>query len=239
MELDETKGTEQDTTSGKTGQSSGSKGGTTSKDKGKLYTDAQIAKIKSDAAAEAGRQRKAAEVERDSLKQDLQSTTGRLDTLEREINESRLAEARGDPDQLRIFQREQALTKLQREVEAMQANLTNREGQLKEDRAEVDKDRGVVAIAYIAAKHGLEPDKLESYGISDPEVLEKVAADLAAAKPAEPGEGEGEGEEGEAEAFVPDSGETTGGAGALTAESVEKMPIASVEKAIEKADKSK
>jgi len=209
----------------------------TSKDKGKLYSDAQIAKIKSDAAAEAGRQRKTAEKERDALKQDLQSTTSRLDALERDINESRLAEARGDPDQLRIYQREQAITKLERQVAELQRDLTRREEQLKADRAEVDKDRGVVSIAYIAAKHGLKTEQLESYGISDPEVLERVAVDLAAAKPKELGEEEGEGGEGEGEEFTPDSGETTGGgAGALTPESVEKMSMPALEKAIEKAE---
>ena len=79
-----------DTSSGKAGQSSSETKGT-SKDKGKLYTDADIVKMKSDAAAEAGRLRKAAELERDTLKQDLQSTNTRLDALEGATNESRLA----------------------------------------------------------------------------------------------------------------------------------------------------
>ena len=210
--LDETTKTGQDTSSGATGQSSGSKSGTTSKDKGKLYTDAQITKIKSDAAAEAGRRRKAAEQERDSLKQDLQSTTSRLDTLEREINESRLAEARGDPDQLRIYQREQATTRREREAADRERNLARREEQLKADRAEVDKDRGVVSIAYIAAEHGLETEELESLGISDHETLERVAVKLAAVKSKEPGAGEGEATppSGEVTELSPDSGVTIG-----------------------------
>jgi len=236
--MDETTRTGQDTSSGKPGQSSGSKGGTTSKDKGKLYSAAEIAKIKSDAAAEAGRQRKAAEQERDTLKQALQSTSSRLDAVEREVNESRLAEARGDPDQLRVYQREQAVTKRERDAEARDGDLTRREGQLKSDREEVDKDRGVVSIAYIAAKHGLETEELESLAISDHDTLERVAEKLAGAKPKEE-TGEEEEETPSGEAFVPDSGETTGGVGGLTAESVEKMPISSLEKAIEKADKSK
>jgi len=238
MELDETTGTEQDTSSGKPGQSSGSKGGTTSKDKGKLYSDAQIAKIKSDAAAEAGRQRKAAEVERDTLKQDLQAATSRLDSLERESNESRLAEARGDPDQLRIYQRDQATTKRDREVTARERDLTRREEQLKADRVEVDKDRGVVSIAYIAAKHGLETEVLESLGISDHDTLEKVAEKLAAALPKAPGTGEEGGEGGEGEPFAPDSGETTGG-GEPTQEQLEKMPMGQYAAYVQKRDEKK
>lgn len=184
---DETKGTGQDTSSGKTGQSSGSKGGSTSKDKGKLYTDAQIVKIKSDSAAEAGRLRKAAEEERDTLKQDLQSTKSRLDALERETGESRLAEARaGGDDQLRIYQREEAVRKRERQADERDSDITRREGQVKADRAEVDKDKGIVSVAYVAAKHDLDPERLEKLGITDPEALEKVAEELAAAgKPPE------------------------------------------------------
>ena len=232
--LDEPKGTAQDTSSGNAGQSSGSKSGTTSKDKGKLYTAANISKIQSDAKSEAGRLQKTAEQERDTLKEQLQSTTSRLDSLERERDESRLADARGDPDQLRTYQREQGITKREREVEAKESDYARREGQLKADRAEVDKDKSVVSIAYLAAKHGLETEELESLGISDPETLEKVAAKLAGAKPAkEPELGEGGEEESE---FTPDSGEGAGGgAGALTTESIEKGSIAAVEKALEKA----
>ena len=207
--MDETTRTEQDTPSGNPGQSSGSKGRTTSKDKGKLYTDAQIAKIKSDTAAVAGRQRKAAEHERDSLKQELQSTTSRLDALEREIDESRLAEARGDPEQLRTYQREQATKKREREVADQIRDLARREEQLKSDRAEVDKDRGIVSIAYIAAEHGLEIEELESLGISDHDTLERVAAKLAGSKPKETGTEEGE--EIPTAGLTPDSGLTTGG----------------------------
>ena len=209
--LDETNGTEQNTSSGDTGQSSGSKSGTTSKEKGKLYTDAAITKIKSDSAAEAGRHRKAAEQERDTLKQDLQSATSRLDDLERGIDESRLAEARGDPAQLTLYNREQTITKREREAGDKERDLAGRETQLKSDLETLATDKGVMSIAYLAAKHGLKTEELESLGISDPEVLEKVAEKLGTAKGKEPeGEGEG-GEEGGGGDFEPDTGETTGG----------------------------
>ena len=216
-----------------------SPGGTkgTSKDKGKTYTDADIVKIQNDAKAEAGRLQKAAEVERDSLKQDLQTANSRLDTLEKERDESRLAEVRGDPEQLRSYQREQTATKREREMADKERDLANREEQLKTDRAGVDKDRHVVSVAYLAAKHGLETEELESLGISDPDTLERVAEKLAGAKPkeTEPVLEEGETPSGEAQEFNHDSGETTGGvAGALTVESVEKSSVASVEKALEK-----
>ena len=201
------------TSSGESEQSSsGTKG--TSKDKGKLYTDAQIHQIKTSAGAEAGRQRKASEQERDTLKEQLQSAESRLNSLEREQNESRLAEARGDPDKLRDYQERQALAREKRELQETLKDMTRREGQLKADRAEVDKDRGVVSIAYIAAKHGLEVEELESLGISDPEILERVAEKLATAKPKGEG-GEVEEETPGEEPIVLDTGETTGG-GQLT-----------------------
>lgn len=226
---DEPKGTPKDESKG------------TPKDKGKLYSEAEIAKIKSDSAAMSdGRRAKAVEKERDTLKQELQATTSRLDALERERDESRLAEARGDPDQLRAYQREQELRKLERQVTEMQADLARREGQLKEDRAEVDKDRGVVSIAYIAAKHGLETEELESLGISDPEALERVAERLAAAKPKGEG-GEGEGGEGKGEGegeFTPDSGVTTG-SGEPTKEQLEKMSMGQYAAYVQKRDEKK
>jgi len=98
----------------------------------------------------------------------------------------------------------------------------------KEAQAELDKDKGVISIAYIAAKHGLETQELEELGISDVDVLDKIATKLAAAKPKEEAkevEGGGEGsEEGEEEVpFVPDSSEGTGGVGRLTDEQIAKM----------------
>lgn len=233
---DETTKTRQDNSTAAPGGSSGKGSGTTSKDKGKLYTDAAIQKIKSDAAAEAGRQRKAAEQERDTFKQDLQSTQSRLDALEREANESRLAEARGDPAQLRTYQREQTVVKRERQVEERDRDITRREGQIKTDRDDLDKDKRVVSIAYVAAKHGLETEELESLGISDLETLERVAEKLAAVKPVET-TGEEEETPGGEEPLTPDSGATTGGAEALTVENVEKMPLSSLKKAIEKAQK--
>ena len=235
---DETKESK-DKSSAEPGDTSGKPKGT-SKDKGKLYTEEALAKIRSDAAAEAGRQRVAAERERDALKQDLQSTNNRLDTLEREQNESRFAEARaGGPETLTAYQREQGATKLQRELDDLKRDLTRREEQLKVDREAVDKDRSVVSVAYLAAKHGLETEVLESLGISDPEVLERVAERLAGAKPVKEPGSVLEGEEipsGEASELVVDSGEGTGGGvGALTAENVEGSSIAAVEKALEKA----
>ncbi len=216
--------------------SGGPKG--TSKDKGKLYTEEAIAKVKSDAAAEAGRQRKTAETERDTLKQDLQTLTSRLDELGRERDESRLAEARaGGPDTLSAYQKEQGTTKRERELQDQIRDMTRREEQLKADRIEVDKDRSVVSVAYLAAKHGLETEVLESFGISDPEVLEKVAEKLAGAKPVKTELGEGEEiPSGEAPELIADSSEGTGGGvGTLTTESVESGSIAAVEKALEKA----
>lgn len=91
--------------------------------------------------------------------------------------------------------------------------MTRREAQLKAGAEALATDKGVVTIAYIAAKHGLETEVLESLGISDEETLEKVAEKLAAAKPKEGEEGEEEGEE----ELVIDSGLHAGGLAGIDA----------------------
>ena len=190
---DETKGTPSDESTKGTPKDE-SKG--TPKDKGKLYTEADIAKIKSDSAAMAqGRAEKTANQEKEALTQELQSTKSRLDALEAQGREARLAEARGDSTKMHAFQSEEALIARERQADDRDRDLTRREGQLKADREEVDKDKGVVSTAYLAAKHGLKVEDLEELGDLSPEALEKVAVKLAAAKPkGEGGEG-GEGDE--------------------------------------------
>ncbi|GAH67173.1 unnamed protein product, partial [marine sediment metagenome] len=151
------------------------------------YTAAEIDRIKADSASMGqGRAEKVAKQEKETLTQELQSTKTRLDALEARANEARLAEARGDPVKLRTYQGEQAVATRERQVEEQIRDIARREGQLKADREEVNRDKGVVSIAYVAAKHGLEVEDLESLGISDPDALEKVAVKLAAAgKPPE------------------------------------------------------
>ena len=187
-EKDETKGTPQDESKGTPKDESK---GTPKKAKGKLYTEEAIAKLKSDSAAMAqGRAEKVAKQEKEALTQELQDNKNRLDALEREANESRLAEARGDPTKLRDYQRDQAAARLTREQADKGRDLARREAQLKIDREQVDEDKGVVSVAYVAAKHGLKTETLEELGITDLETLEKVAVKLAAAKPKEPGKGD-------------------------------------------------
>ena len=238
---DEAKGTPTDESKGKGTPTDESKGTPKDKGKGKLYTVAQIDKIKSDAAAMGqGRAEKVAAQEKGALTQELQSTKSRLDALESQVNESRLADARGDPDKLRAYQQDQATRKREREVAEREREANRREEQIKTDRAEVDKDRGVVSIAYIAAKHGLETEDLESLGISDHDTLEKVAEALAAGKAKAPeGEGEkgAEGGEGEGE-FKPDSGETAG-SGEPTMEQLEKMTMPQYAAHVAKRDEKK
>lgn len=205
-------GTEErkNTPSDESEQSSGETKGT-SKTKGKLYTDAQIHQIKTTAGGEAGRLRQAAERERDSLKEQLQSTSDRLNTLESERTESRLAEAQDNPEAARLLLREEALKRRTLQVEETLKDITRREGQVKADRTKVDEDRAVIDVAYVATKHGLAVERLEKYSHLDHETLEKVAEDIAAGKAPSP---LGEGAEDE-EPIVPDTGETTGG-GQLT-----------------------
>lgn len=239
--MGETTNPSKGSTSGQSGQTSGKGGGTTSKKEGKLYTTADIEKIKSDAITPIGREKKAAEEKAANLERTLTTTKSRLDDLERERDESRLAEARGDPAALKIYQREQAIIRRERDVEAKETDVQTREAALKTERESIDGDKHKVNLAYIAAKHGIDQDELEGLGIRDAEALEKVAEKIAAkAKGGEgKGEGEGEGEGGEgAEGaeYQPDSGEGAGGkTKALTTEAVEEMSMADVDQALSKA----
>lgn len=193
----------------------------TPKDKGKLYAAAEIDRIKADSASMGqGRAEKVAKQEKETLTQELQSTKTRLDALERETGEARLAEARaGGDDSLRIYQREEAVRKRERQADGREGDLTRREGQVKADRAEVAKDIGVVSIATIAAKHGIDQERLEKLGITDPEQLELVAEELVASgKPPETEEEKTAREAREAageEGLKLDTGEGAGG-GELT-----------------------
>lgn len=259
--MGETTKKRKDSSPGGPGQASGGKGGTTSTKKAKVYTEKDIVKIRSDAAAETGRATSAqetAEGERDAAKKALESLKNRFDTLEAEVDQTRLAEDRGDPVALRQYQREQTVKKRERAAEEKELDLETREAALGTERKAVDGDKLKVDISFIAAKHGLEVEDLEGLGITDPEALEKVAEKLAT------GKGKGEGEDAdqqayqaletdeEKEAFVeahpgfepeggefePDPGGGEGaGPGALTTESVEEMPTEKVEAALKKAEK--
>ena len=162
----------------------------TPKDKGKLYKAADIDKIKSDAAKMGqGRAEKVAEGAKEALTEELTATKSRLDALEREARESRVAQARGDPAAMRLFQREEIVEKREREAETKERDNTRQAGLLKTEREEFEANQSVMSVAYIATKYGLAPERLEKLGIKDPEALEKVAEEIAAGtKP----EGKGE-----------------------------------------------
>ena len=204
--------------SDETGQSSGKKGATTSK-KGKLYMPEQIRKIESDAATPVGREKKVVEGERDEAKRQVELLTKRLEGLEAADREARLADAREDPKELRLFQREETVTKRERAVEAKELDVSGREVALKTEREAVDGDKRKVDLAYLSAKYGVPEDELEDLDIKDPDALEKVAAKLSTSKTEgkKPGEGEGEGEGTGGEEFAPDEGEGAGELDALGA----------------------
>jgi len=171
--------------------------GTPKKDKGKLYTVAQIDKLKSDAAAMGqGRAEKVANQEKEALTSELQSTKGRLDALEAQERETRLAEARGDATKMHAFQSEEALAKERRQVEEDRKDLTRQQGQLKTAQEELKQGQGTMSVAYIAASHGLKVEDLEEFSDLSPEALEKLAVKLAAAAG-----GKGKGEDADRQAY--------------------------------------
>ena len=182
---DETKGTPKDESKGKGTPKDESKG--TPKDKGKLFTPAEIDRIKADSASMAqGRAEKVAKQEKDALTQELESIKGRFDALEAQANETRLAEARGDPVKLQSYQRDQAVGKREREVADRERDLVRREGLLKTAQEELKQTQGTVSVAYVAASHGLKVEDLEEFSDLSPEALEKLAVKLETAAGGKP-----------------------------------------------------
>jgi len=178
------------------------------------YSEKDVQKLISDERAKFGREKvqlvsqfEAAQGKAQSLQGELETTTGRLDTVEREIRQSKLD--RGNPESIQLFQEKEALLTEKRNLEKEQRAVRVEKARLEEDRKTLTAKR----IADIAGRHGVEVADLEALGIENLEVIERYAKAIGA-KP--------EGKKDETE-FIPDSGIGTGSPGALTVEQAEKL----------------
>ena len=234
--------TAQDALSGdESGKTSDDKSKQTSKKaKDEVLTPEAKAKLISDAKAEEGRKWKQVELERDQLKGQVGTLTDRLDTIESRQSAVALEEAGKDPTgtALARVQAEAALRKRENEVQGRENTVARGEAQLKADQEAFTSESGETIVATIATKHGVDPAKLAAYGITNKDTLEKIAADLAVAKPADKTVPETElTDEQRAEAqeavFTPTSDTPSGGKPVeLTAESIENADMAELEQVV-------
>lgn len=191
-------------------------------------TQEELVKIKSDAKAEEGRKWKKVETERDELKQTVTSLTTRLDAIETEARNKAYDEARssGDSNALSLFQRNEELTKRERQIAEKEATIRKRELQVKEDEEYITTEKPKLLIPKIAMKYGLKPDDLADFGVTDEAVLDKIAQRISGKK--EPEEPETEEGEEEQKPFEPISFQSSGAAvksKIKTNEDVEKASI--------------
>jgi len=206
------------------GEGPASEKGSTSAE-GQILTAEQIAKLRSDAAAEAGRQRKAAELERDSAKQQLDEMKARLEELETAKREAELAQYKGDPAKLEAYQRETQLTDKERKLLALEKEIARRDALIKEKEEKLTKAEKEAQLREVASKHGVTLDEVKELGI-EPTVLDTLLTKFLKKEQKE------EPKNDEWFNFKPDSGVTSGGTGRLTNDSAKRMPFEEFEKAL-------
>jgi len=188
------------------------------------YTEEQIAKIKSDAAAEAGRRRKAAEVERDELRNQFDDLRGRLEQMEKEKEEAMFNAVKDDPTKAKLFQEQQNLRLRSRKIEEIEKELKKKESELQESIRTINEERFASKVDILSNRYDMSVDEIMELGITDPTVLEKVVKRIALSAKKEEAE--------EEESFIADSGRSVGGNMVLNNKNIEKMSVKDIKKAL-------
>ena len=160
------------------------------------------AKAISDALAAAGRTAKALEEKEKRIKAEQE----KLANAERERELQELESARDNPETLSLIQRKQKLAAEIRAFNAKQDEFNRKQAEFESQFAEVQATRFEASVASIASKYGVKADTLKDLGITDINVLDKVASQM---KPV-------------AE-IKPDSGKTVGGGRTFSREQIAKM----------------
>jgi predicted nuclease with TOPRIM domain len=168
----------------------------------------------SDSLAEAGRAKKAVEVERDSLKSQLATVNTSLkdleeakDQLQKDMDEL----SKDDPDKAKLAQR---LKELDASLKSLKADRSKLEAEKLEHGETVKlatETLAEIAIWEIGAKYNLDPVMLKSLNLPVDQT-EAVAKSIGTVPKPEP----------PTETLIPDSGVTSGG-GEPTAAQLEKM----------------
>lgn len=146
------------------------------------YTQAQVDKLvkqremkaRSDALADFGRVKKAAE-----------EATARLERIEREREEAELTSARDEPDKLAIIHARQQSRKSMTELERVKAELEEARVKLAELSIKDAETRKQAVVQEIASEYGVDSAmlaKLAKYTDSSPEAIEEIAQSLPRAQ---------------------------------------------------------
>ncbi len=153
--------------------------------KGEVLTPEAKQKLISDAKAEEGRKWKQVELERDQLKDEVWTLTSRLDDIENRQTARAYEEAKTDPsgNTLKAIQADAAVRDREKKVQARENEATRSEAQLKSDKALFATESGETMVSVVAAKHGVDAERLAKLGITSKEALEAVAADMKANAP--------------------------------------------------------
>lgn len=221
------------------GQSSSKdKSAETSNKKGVLYTDEQIAKIRSDAAAKAGRERKALEVERDELNERFQEQKEELEELRQRLDSFSERDIGDDPLKKRAYDKTKTLEQAERRLREKERELLRKEKELASKLDEFRSEQFNLVKASLSKEYGMTIEEIDDLGIRDLDILKKVVPRIAKTNEKEKQESEKPEEEKEEipESLwgEPDSGISSFGkkGGKVTAEDIDKMSFKELDKVL-------
>ena len=216
--MDETEPTTTDGT--QAGSTSAGEGGTTSGEP-ESYTPEQVNKLKSDAAAEFGRERKALKAEAERAAKRVELAEKKAKDLEADVerilaekDKRELETVKGDPDALAAYHQRQSDRAKERGLAVRERELALKEQELKDSKEEVAKFRQEQAASSIAEKHNVDAATLLSLTDGSQEKMEALAQVL-------PKKGKA-GKTSKA-SLTPDSGANQGGSAKKTTEELDKL----------------
>lgn len=202
---------------------------------------------KRDLNREHGREVKTLTGERDEAttalatsKTKLDKVNTKLDKVQTQLDELEEAKASGSEAGIDYIQKRRELRTAEKELQTERDTLDEDVATHAEDVRVGKQAKWEREIFAVAAEFEIDVEDLEEAKPTTVEQAKSFAKIIAKKKPKsarKPKTGETPAEEEETPDFEPDSAKTTGGKGKLTTESVEQMPISSVAKALDKANK--
>ncbi len=166
----------------------------------KEQRDEDVRKAKSDALAEVGRHKKAAE---DAIKA-LKATNTRIDQMLKDQEDAELEDAKGDTEKLSAVKERQGRRRAEAELAKVTQERDEKDEKIKqqdEKEAESTKERNAREIASRLDVDANRLAKLAKFTDGSTEAIEEIANDLP--------------KKGEAKTLKVDSGKTTGGSGGI------------------------
>lgn len=127
--------------------------------------------------------------ERDGLKQDLGSTNGRLDELQRRIDEAEAEGARDNPELLNLYQERKKLRDEKAQLQSDRKKLEEERASHEEELTIARETRREIEIWDIAKAHGVDAntlkEKCQKFNLTSNEQVEEMAQTLSGSKPQE------------------------------------------------------